>query len=210
MRGPASAREYWDGQAAGYDKMMRGFERVFLADSRTRVCSQAVGRTLEVAVGTGRNLELYPRAVELTGIDLSSGMLAVARKRSADLGLAVDLREADAMRLPFDDDCFDSVVCTLGLCAVPDVDRVLAEMSRVLCADGVLLLLDHVRPAVAPLRGLLRLAEAATRRLQPNSGEHFLRRPLEHLAGHGFAVQESRRFKAGAVEWVVARRSDRA
>lgn len=209
MGGPASPREYWDGQAATYDRMMTRLERVLIADSRSRVCSRAVGRTLEVAIGTGRNLGLYPQDVELVGIDLSPGMLAVARKRAAESGVAVDLREADAMRLPFADGEFDSVVCTLGLCAVPDVDRVVAEMHRVLRVDGVLLLFDHVRPTFAPLRWVLAMAEAASRRLQPNSEEHFLRRPLEHLDAHGFVVEQSRRFKAGALEWVVARRLPR-
>jgi ubiquinone/menaquinone biosynthesis C-methylase UbiE len=96
-------RRYWDGQLVSYDKQMRFFDRVLLGDSRAWVCAQATGHTLEVAVGTGLNLPFYPAEVELTGIDLSPGMLAVARRRAGQLGRAVDLREADALALPFPD-----------------------------------------------------------------------------------------------------------
>jgi ubiquinone/menaquinone biosynthesis C-methylase UbiE len=54
-----------------------------------------------VAVGTGLNLPFYPSEIELTGIDLSPAMLAMARQRAGQLGRAVDLREADALALPF-------------------------------------------------------------------------------------------------------------
>lgn len=207
MRRPASARDFWDSHAATYDRMMDRMDRLMVGDSRATVCGRARGRTLEVAIGTGRNLTAYPPDVELTGVDLSPAMLAVARARVAATRRVAELLEGDAMRLPFGDEEFDTVVCTLGLCSVPDVDGALAEMWRVLQPDGRLLLLDHVRPMFAPLRWLLRLAEGATRVLQPHSGEHFLRRPFEHLSANGFAVEESRRFNGGAVEWVVARRT---
>lgn len=60
-------------------------------------------RVLEVAVGTGLNLVHYPAGVALTGIDLSPSMLAPARRRTAELGRAVDLRVGDAEALDFDD-----------------------------------------------------------------------------------------------------------
>lgn len=59
-------------------------------------------------------------------------MLAVARRRAGQLGRAVDLSEADAMALPFPDACFDTVVCTFSVCAIPGDRRAVAEMSRVL------------------------------------------------------------------------------
>ena len=59
---------YWDKQAASYDEQMRFWDRVLLfADSCSWVCSQATGETLEVAIGTGLNLSLYPGEVRLTG-----------------------------------------------------------------------------------------------------------------------------------------------
>src|SRR5712664_3142922 len=72
-------RRYWDKHSKSYDKQMRVFDRTLFADSRTWVCSQATGDTLEVAIGTGLNLPLYPATVRLTGIDLSPSMLEGAR-----------------------------------------------------------------------------------------------------------------------------------
>lgn len=86
----------------------------FFADTCAWVCAQVVGRTLEVAVGTGLNLPFYPAEADLTGINFSPAMLAVARRRAGHLGRAVDLREADALVLPFPGACFDAVVCTIA------------------------------------------------------------------------------------------------
>jgi SAM-dependent methyltransferase len=91
-------RRYWDKQSPSYDKQMRFWERVPFADSRSWVCGQATGDTLEVAVGTGLNLPFYPAGAELTGIDFSPAMLGVAQTRARQLGRAVDLRQADAPR----------------------------------------------------------------------------------------------------------------
>src|SRR5919197_4103889 len=113
-------RRYWDKHATQYDRQMRFFERVLFGDSRLWVCSQARGDVLEVAIGTGRNLQFYPQGVRLTGIDLSPAMLNIARGRARELGREVELREGDAQTLPFPDGSFDTVVCTLSLCSIPD------------------------------------------------------------------------------------------
>ncbi|WP_084723332.1 class I SAM-dependent methyltransferase [Streptomonospora alba] len=197
-------RAHWDSQAPSYDRAMDRVERLFVGDGRSWVCGQARGRTLEVAIGTGRNLELYGEDVELTGIDLSPRMLDIARRRARGMEHVAALREADAEHLPFADAHFDTVVATLSLCSVPDVGASVAEMRRVLRPGGRLLLLDHVRPTVAPLRWALRGLEWITARTQPGSGERFLRRPLVQVREQGFTVEADERSKAGAVERVSA------
>src|SRR5579859_1052695 len=137
-------RRYWDKHSASYDKQMGFFDRVLFGDSRAWVCAQAAGDTLEVAIGTGLNLPLYPPGIRLTGIDLSAAMLAIARRRAQQLGRAVDLREADAHALPFPGAAFDTVVCTFSLCAIPDEHQAVSEMTRVLRPGGLLLLADHI------------------------------------------------------------------
>jgi SAM-dependent methyltransferase len=136
-------RRHWDRQSVGYDDKMDRAERLF-GDTRAWVCRQATGEVLEVAVGTGLNLGLYPGQVTLTGMDLSPAMLDVARRRATGLGRDVDLRVGDAQRLEFVDASFDTVVCTFGLCAVPDDGGAVGEMVRVLRPGGLLLLADHV------------------------------------------------------------------
>ena len=199
----ARARRVWDAYAPRYDNAIRLLERLQFGGGRAWVCSRATGDVLEVAVGTGLNLPFYPRGARVTGIDLSAQMLAVAGGRARELGHDVQLREADAERLPFPDESFDTVVCTLGLCAVPDEHRAIAEMHRVLRPGGRVLLLDHVGSNWWPVWAGQRLLEAITVR---QAGEHQTRRPLPVLETAGFEIEESERSKAGTVERVAARK----
>jgi ubiquinone/menaquinone biosynthesis C-methylase UbiE len=187
----------WDRYAPRYDREMRFWERVMFAGGREWVCAQATGEVLEVAVGTGLNLPFYPSDVTLTGVDLSPRMLAVARTRGADLDRPVTLREANAEDLPFPDSSFDTVVCTLGLCSIPDDRTAIAQMYRVLRPGGRLLLLDHVAAPNPLLRLGQRLFEMVTSRV---AADYQTRRPLPLLEQAGFVIETSQRFKAGTVE----------
>lgn len=195
-------QQYWDRKSATYDKEMGAWERRLFGDSREWVCGQATGEVLEVAVGTGLNLPFYPDDVTLTGVDLSEQMLGIARTRAERLGRAATLTQGNAHRLPFEDDSFDTVVCTFGLCAIPDLDAAVDEMIRVLRPDGRLILADHVAGSSPITRGVQWLAERVT---VPMAGEHFLRRPLRQLQARGLEIEQRQRFKLGLVERLVAR-----
>ena len=194
---------YWDRKSVSYDKEMGFWDRRLFGDSREWACSQAVGEVLEVAVGTGLNLPFYPDDVTVTGIDLSERMLDIARTRAFVLGRAATLQEGNAHALPFDDASFDTVVCTFGLCAIPDIDAAVGEMVRVLRPGGRLILVDHIASSSRLVRGVQRLLELAT---VPLAGEHFLRRPLHHLQARQVEVQQRQRFKLGLVERLVVRK----
>jgi ubiquinone/menaquinone biosynthesis C-methylase UbiE len=194
---------YWDKKSRSYDREMRFFERVLFGDSRSWACSQASGDVLEVAVGTGLNLDAYPREIRLTGIDLSGEMLEIARARAGELGRDVDLRQGDAHNLPFGDATFDTVVCTFGLCAIPDIDAALDEMTRVLKPGGRPILVDHVASSSRVARIVQRAAEVIT---VPMASEHFLRRPLIKVRERALTIEQSERFKLGLVERLVAKK----
>jgi ubiquinone/menaquinone biosynthesis C-methylase UbiE len=197
---------YWDKQAASYDRQMQFFDKTLFAGSRAWVCSQATGDTLEVAVGTGLNLALYPAGARLTGIDLSLAMLDKARARASELGRTADLREADAHALPFPAASFDTVVCTFSLCAIPDPRLAITEMNRVLRPGGLLLLADHVAGATWPVRAIQKLLETVT---VPLGGEHFLRHPSALVREEGFEIERRERFTLGIVERLAARKPSR-
>ena len=203
-------KRVWEKEAPTYDRRMGFFERVLFGDGRQWVCSRASGQVLEVGVGTGRNFPFYPEGVRLTCIDLSLPMLEIARKRADELGVDADLREGDAQQLSFPDTSFETVVCTLSLCNIPDDRRAIAEMKRVLRPGGRLLLLDHVRASSKAWLAVQRVLEAAQRGLEPLwwrfSCEHLLRRPLEDVQAEGFEVEQRERYKAGIVERLSARR----
>jgi ubiquinone/menaquinone biosynthesis C-methylase UbiE len=196
-------RRYWDKHSRHYDKQMGFLDRKLFGDTRQWVCRQAVGDVLEVAVGTGLNLDKYPDDVRITGIDLSPEMLAHARRRAEASGRDITLQDGDAQRLPFPDDSFDSVVCTFSLCGIPDDRAAVGEMWRVLRPGGRLLLADHVVSTSAPVRVLQRVLELVT---IPIGGENFRRRPINHVRNRGFMIEQQERFKAGIVERVVARK----
>lgn len=196
-------RRLWDRQAGGYDRQLSVAERRFFPGTRSWVCGQAAGDTLEVAVGTGLNLPHYRDDVRLTGLDWSEGMLDGARRRAADLRRPVTLRQGDARELPFADASFDSVVSTFSLCAIPDPTAALAEMDRVLRPGGLLLLADHVASTAWAVRGLQAALEVVTVPLQ---GEHWRRRPLTTVEAMGYAVERHARFRLGVIEQVAARK----
>jgi ubiquinone/menaquinone biosynthesis C-methylase UbiE len=196
-------RRYWDKHSRTYDKQMGFFDRKLFGDTRQWVCRQAVGDVLEVAVGTGLNLDKYPDQVRITGIDLSPEMLTHARRRADATGRDIALQVCDAQQLPFPDGSFDTVVCTFSLCGIPDERTALGEMWRVLRPGGLLLLADHVVSTSAPARALQRLLEVVT---IPIGGENFRRRPINHVRDRGFAIEQQERFKLGIVERVAARK----
>lgn len=196
-------RRIQDKTAPRYDKRLHFFERVLFGDGRDWVCSQATGEVLEIAVGTARNLSSYSDDVRLTGIELSPEMLAIARERQAELGRDADLRIGDAQALEFSDRSFDTVVCTLGLCTIPDERRAIGEAFRVLRPGGRLLLLEHVRSPSTPVRVVQRLLDPLAVRFE---ADHLVREPLDHLEAEGFELERVERSKWGTVERVAARR----
>ncbi len=203
MNRAARWQRYWDRKSGSYDAEMGVWDRRLFGDSREWACSQASGEVLEVAVGTGLNLPFYLPDVTLTGIDLSEGMLGLARARAAELGRAVTLQQGNAHALPFADGLFDTVLCTFGLCAIPDVDAAVGEMARVLRPGGRLILVDHVAGSSPVTRGVQWLLERLT---IPLAGEHFRRRPMRQVQACGLQVEQRERFKLGLVERLVARK----
>lgn len=194
------AQQKWDKHAGAYDRQIAFFEKVLFAGGRHWVCSRAQGDVLEIAVGTGLNLPFYPPEVRLTAVEFSPKMLEVAARRARELGREVDLRLGDAQALEFPDETFDTVVCTLSLCSIPDDRKAAAEATRVLRPGGTLLLLEHVRSPVTPVRIVQRILEPLLR-LQ---GDTLLREPLDHLGREGLEVQTVERSKWGIVERVAA------
>jgi ubiquinone/menaquinone biosynthesis C-methylase UbiE len=196
-------REIFDASAARYDKGMDFTEKLLFGDGRAWACSQARGKVLEIAVGTGRNLPFYPADVEITGIEISPSMLEIARRRAQSLGRQIDLIAGDAQALPFPDQHFDTVICTIALCSIPDERQAVAEVWRVLRPGGSFVALEHVRSSNIIIRGLERLLESYTVRTQ---ADHLLREPVEAVQEVGFSIEYLKRLKLGIVERLIARK----
>ena len=130
-------------------------------------------------------------------------MLAIAERRARELGRTVDLRLGNAETLDFADEQFDTVVCTLSLCTIPDDRKAVAEVNRVLRHGGRFTLLEHVRSPLPLVRAGQRLVDPLFRRFQ---ADHILREPLEHLRAEGFTIEQLERSKLGIVERATARK----
>lgn len=193
----ARQRRVWDKTAPSYDAKIAFFERTWFAGSREWLAERARGRVLEVAIGTGLSLPYYPPDVAVSGVELSPEMLAHARERATALGRTVELIEGDAESLPVEDSAYDTVVCALALCTIPEPARAIDEMKRVLVPGGRLLLLDHIGSTWPPVYAVQWLVERFTIRL---AGEHFTRRQLPLVEAAGFDIVETSRVKAGTVE----------
>jgi phosphatidylethanolamine/phosphatidyl-N-methylethanolamine N-methyltransferase len=122
-------------------------------------------RVLEVGVGTGLSLPLYPPFVRVTGVDLSREMLEKARVRVQRRGLTnVDgLHEMDAQAMDFPDAAFDKIVAMYVVSVVQEPARLLSELHRVCKPDGEIFIVNHVRsanPVVSAVeRGLARFSD---------------------------------------------------
>ena len=144
--------------AGVYDRMLAPMEQAGLREWRRALLADLTGTVVEVGAGTGVNLPLYPATVErLVLTDPSPAMLsrlrAAADRDTTDPGpRSVEVVEAHADALPFDDGEVDAVVSTLVLCSVPDPAAVLAEARRVLRPGGRLVFLEHVAAEDRPAR----------------------------------------------------------
>lgn len=197
-------KKIWEKAAPRFDRQMGFWEKVLFSGGREWACSQASGDVLEIAVGSGRNFSYYPPAIRLTGIELSSAMLELARSRAVELGLEADLRLGDAEALEFPDESFDTVVCTFSLCSIPDDRKAVTEAERVLRPGGRLILLEHVGSPALPVRAVQRLLDPLSVRFE---GDHLVREPLDHVRAQGLQVDHLERSKWGIVERLAARKA---
>jgi len=143
-------------------------------------------RILDLGVGTGKNMPYYPKGAQVTGVDLTPGMLAQAQKRAERLGVDVDLQLGDAQALEFEDNIFDTAAATFVFCSVPDPIIGFQEIGRVVKPDGKILLLDHVRSEINPLGPVMDLINPVTVRI---TGANINRRTVENARKAGLFVE---------------------
>ena len=146
---------------------------------RERVISAAEGRVLEVGIGSGLNLPLYPeQACEIVGLDPVHRLTGMARQTAARTGSKVVLIEGSAESIPLDRNSIDTVVTTWTLCTIPDPVRALMEMRRVLSPSGQLLFVEH---GLAPEEKIRRWQNRLTPVWKRIAGGCHLNRPIREL-----------------------------
>jgi ubiquinone/menaquinone biosynthesis C-methylase UbiE len=148
--------------AAIYDPFLSLGERRGMRARRRHLLSSARGRVLEIGAGTGLNLSHYHDEIDgLVLVEPSEPMADRLERRRSKLGRTAQIVVAPAEALPFEDGSFDTVVSTMVLCTVSDLEDSLREIRRVLRPGGRLLFCEHVRSDSARLAGWQdRLADA--------------------------------------------------
>ncbi len=144
-------------------------------------------RVLEVGVGTGKNIEFWPPNCRMTAIDLTPGMLDIARQRAKSLNKQdADLFLADVQHLELPSGIFDTVVATFVFCSVPDPVQGLREIGRVVRPGGQVLLLEHVRIDRPVIGAMMDILAPLVVRL---NGANINRRTIENVRIAGLHIE---------------------
>lgn len=199
--GKPEIRALYDEIAPRYDMMEAIPEKLGVRRLRRRLLERARGRVLEVAVGTGSNLDHYPSTCRVTGLDLSRAMLERARRAAVASNRSLLPLQGDTERLPFRDGVFDTVVDTMTLCTYPDPVRALGELARVCRPDGRLLLLEH---GLSDRRWLRWFQERRAEKHYRKAGCHWDRRPFDLVEGADLVVRHRERTFFGVFHLVEA------
>lgn len=188
-----------------YDPVMEIPERLGLRRLRREVLRDVRGRVLELGVGTGRNVPLYPEGVDsLTGIDPDESMVEQAEERALRAPFPVRLLPVAAEELPFETASFDAVTGTLVFCTIPEPRRALREVHRVLAPGGAFRLLEHVRMDREPFASFQETLTPVWKHLA--GGCHLDRDTLSAVREAGFEVERVRRHLDGLVLGISARK----
>ncbi|MCH8009821.1 MAG: class I SAM-dependent methyltransferase, partial [Chloroflexi bacterium] len=132
--------------AALWDRTGAVSERAHGPKIRPRIMGEASGDVLEIGVGTGASFSYYPEDARVIAIEPDPYMIERAHKRLAELGNTnIQLRQAAAEELPFEDASFDHVVASLVFCSVRDQAVAFAEVRRVLRPNGTFRFWEHIR-----------------------------------------------------------------
>lgn len=190
-------------------KMGCGDERIVAL--RGKVIPMAQGEVFELGCGGGMNQPLYDtqKVTGFSAVDPSPALLDAARQAAQEKGWETDIRQGVGEAIPFDDEMFDTVVCTYTMCSVGDQAQTLKEMRRILKPGGKLLFLEHGRAPDADVLKWQRRIEPVWKRVMGNC--HLTRPVADAVEGSGFeiATRENQYMEkmpqwAAFMEWGVA------
>jgi ubiquinone/menaquinone biosynthesis C-methylase UbiE len=180
-----------------FTRLSRMMERE-IGGKRDRLLSGLTGRVLEVGAGNGMNFRHYPPEVEeVVAIEPEPYLRAKALEAARSAPVTVRVLEAVAEELPFDADSFDAAVMSLVLCTIPDQQRALAELRRVLKPSGTLRFMEHVRSDEPRKARVQSLADRSGVWPLVGGGCHCSRGTVPAIERAGFAVAELTSFDLG-------------
>jgi ubiquinone/menaquinone biosynthesis C-methylase UbiE len=173
------------------------------AEHRRRLLQGLNGRVVELGAGSGLNFAHYPDTVtEVVAIEPEPTLRARAAEAARGARVAIDVRAGTADALPLGDGEMDAAVASLVLCSVPDQERALAELRRVIRAGGELRFYEHVIATTQPKRAILQFADRSGIWPALGGGCHPARDTGAAIKAAGFTIERQERFdfRAGPLE----------
>ena len=171
--------------AALYDNLMVPADKFGFSQIRKRVAKDAVGKVLEIGAGTGLNFKFFENASCVFAIEPDQFMMKKAEKRIRNCAALI---RAEAERIPFPDNSFDTVVSTLTFCTIGNPVEAAKEIRRVLKPSGCFYFAEH---PVADTPFLTRMEKAVTpvwKRIA--GGCHLDRDIISHFKSGGLNIVE--------------------
>jgi ubiquinone/menaquinone biosynthesis C-methylase UbiE len=184
---PRFARMYLRSAASAEERGATGHRR--------RVLEGLRGTVVEIGAGHGLNFSLYPAEVsEVVAIEPEPTLRSHAETAAESATVPIRVLAGVADGLPLEDESADAVVASLVLCSVPDQQRALAEIRRVLRPDGELRFYEHVIPHCQPKRLLMQVIDRSGLWPALAGGCHPARDTTEAIMRAGFDIEEIERF----------------
>lgn len=203
--GPAN-RDRYERIAPLYDLLDLPFEYGRYRSLRRKLFEGVKGHILDAEVGTGRNFSFYPAGATVTGIDISSAMLARAERRLRQSpASSIELCQMDVSRMAFCDDTFDAAIGSFLFCVLPEALQVYAlkELQRVVRPGGLIRLLEYVRPEGKVRRLISKLWDPW---IAWAYGASFDRKTEEHVREAGLSTFTSRFVVPDLIKLIEIRR----
>ena len=176
--------EKWDRAARSYDLMNGYGQEVRWAPFKRRLFERMRGRIIFASIGTGQDIQFFPPGRDITGIDISSGMLERARPRAAAYAGRLELRQVDLHELDYPDGAFDQAFTACTFCSVPRPVEGLRMLRRVLKPGGELFMFEHTGSRYFPFNLMLNLMTPLSRRFGPEMN----RNTVANVTRAGFEI----------------------
>lgn len=174
----------WDRAARSYDLMNGYGQELRWGPSKRRLFERMRGRIIFASIGTGQDIRFFPPGRDITGIDISAGMLERARPRAEAYAGRLELRQIDVHELDYADGCFDQAFTACTFCSVPRPVDGLRMLRRVLKPGGELFMFEHTGSRWFPFNLMLNLMSPLSRRFGPEMN----RDTVANVARAGFEV----------------------
>lgn len=180
-----------------YTKFAALSDRRGSSEHRRKLLAGLDGRVLEIGAGAGANFSHYPESVsEVLAIEPEPYLRERAQRAASSASLVIHVVAGDADHLPGEDGSFDAGICALVLCTVPNQQRALAELFRVIRPSGELRFYEHV---VGHSKWESRFQRVADATVWPRlaGGCHLARDTTVEIERAGFVIEECERFPFG-------------